>query len=91
MLELQKSANAAQAPLITKALEKETDPEIKTFLQMVAATANLQSHNLCSRIFRIFSPELLTGISRLKDGPAFSLAIAIVRVWLECFRESNAA
>ncbi|MBI1889153.1 MAG: urea ABC transporter permease subunit UrtB [Burkholderiales bacterium] len=41
--ELQKSANAAQAPLINKALEKETDPEIKPLLQLAAATANLES------------------------------------------------
>jgi urea transport system permease protein len=43
VLELQKSANVAQAPLINKALAKETDPEIKLLLQMVAATTNLQS------------------------------------------------
>ncbi|MDB5842457.1 MAG: urtB [Herminiimonas sp.] len=42
-LELQKSAELAQAPLIEKALQKETDPAIKAILQRVAATANLQS------------------------------------------------
>ncbi|MFZ6845413.1 urea ABC transporter permease subunit UrtB [Undibacterium sp. RuTC16W] len=43
VLELQKSASPEQAPLITKALAKENDPEIKSLLQLVVATANLQS------------------------------------------------
>ncbi|CAN5147989.1 urea ABC transporter permease subunit UrtB [soil metagenome] len=49
VLELQKSANAAQAPLINKALEKENDPDIKSLLQMVAATTNLQSPDVSVR------------------------------------------
>jgi urea transport system permease protein len=49
VLELQKSANIAQAPLVSKALEKESDPEIKALLQLVAATANLQSPDVAIR------------------------------------------
>jgi urea transport system permease protein len=41
--DLEKSAGVEQAPLIIKALAKETDPEIKSLLELVAATANLQS------------------------------------------------
>ena len=48
-LELQKSADIAQAPLIAKALEKETDPAIKSILQLVVATANLQSTDAAMR------------------------------------------
>ena len=42
-LEMEKSADPAQLPLILKALEKEADPQIKSLLQLVAATANLKS------------------------------------------------
>ena len=42
-LALQKTATPAQIPLIVKALQVETDPGIKGMLQLVAATANLQS------------------------------------------------
>ena len=49
VLEMQKSANAAQAPLIGKALAKEIDPEIKALLRLVAATANLQSPDAALR------------------------------------------
>lgn len=38
-----KSADAAQAPLINKALEKETDADIRGMLQLAVATANLQA------------------------------------------------
>ena len=41
--ELQKGADAAQAPLIVKALTQEKDSEIRPLLEMAAATANLQS------------------------------------------------
>jgi urea transport system permease protein len=41
--ELQKSVTLAQAPLIDKALARESDAEIRPLLQLVAATANLQS------------------------------------------------
>ncbi|RYE79519.1 MAG: urea ABC transporter permease subunit UrtB, partial [Oxalobacteraceae bacterium] len=41
--ELQKGADAAQAPLIVKALAAEQDPEIRPLLEKAAATANLQS------------------------------------------------
>jgi urea transport system permease protein len=40
---LQKSVTLAQAPLIEKALVTESDAEIRPMLQLVAATANLQS------------------------------------------------
>lgn len=42
-LDLQKSADITQSPLIAKALTRESDPEIKSILAMVAATANMQS------------------------------------------------
>jgi urea transport system permease protein len=48
-LELQKSADIAQAPLIKKALAKEQDPEIKSILELVAATADLQSPDAAIR------------------------------------------
>ncbi|MBC7499308.1 MAG: urea ABC transporter permease subunit UrtB [Herminiimonas sp.] len=48
-LELQKTATVEQAPLIVKALATETDPYIKSLLQLVAATANLQSPNASVR------------------------------------------
>ncbi|MET0964648.1 MAG: urea ABC transporter permease subunit UrtB, partial [Noviherbaspirillum sp.] len=41
--ELLKGADAAQAPLIVKALTQEKDPEIRPLLELAAATANLQS------------------------------------------------
>lgn len=40
---LQKTATPAQAPLIAVALQKETDPAIRQILELVSATANLQS------------------------------------------------
>jgi urea transport system permease protein len=48
-LELQKSPDATQAPLISKALAKEADPEIKAILELVVATANLQSPDAAAR------------------------------------------
>ena len=42
-VEMQKTVTAAQAPLVTRALIKETDPDIRAILQLVAATGNLQS------------------------------------------------
>jgi urea transport system permease protein len=48
-LALQKRADADQLPLIAKALEKETDPDIKATLQMVAATANLRAPEAATR------------------------------------------
>ena len=41
--ELQKGADAAQAPLIVKALAAEKDSEIRPLLEKAAATANLES------------------------------------------------
>ncbi len=40
---LLKNADASQAPLINKALQKESDPAIKAMLQLAVATANLTS------------------------------------------------
>lgn len=48
--ELQKNAGATHAPLVEKALEKETDPEIREMLQLVAATANLSSEDAAVRL-----------------------------------------
>lgn len=48
-LEMQKSADPTQLPLITKALEKESDAEIKAVLKLVAATANLHSSDAATR------------------------------------------
>ncbi len=42
-LELQKSTSPAQAPLIQKAFDKESDAAIKAILQLLLSTANLQS------------------------------------------------
>ncbi|MRW90029.1 urea ABC transporter permease subunit UrtB [Duganella sp. FT80W] len=47
--ELQKSATLAQAPLIEKALAQEKDTDIRELLQLVAATANLQSPDAVKR------------------------------------------
>jgi urea transport system permease protein len=47
--ELQKSATLAQAPLIEKALGKETDAEIRSLLRLVAATANLHAPHAAQR------------------------------------------
>lgn len=44
-LAVQKNADTGQLPLITKALEKEKDPEIRGALQLAAAAANLQSQD----------------------------------------------
>ena len=46
---LQKTATPAQAPLIIAALQKETDPDIKALLELVSATANLQSPDAALR------------------------------------------
>ncbi len=46
---LQKTATPAQAPLIAAALKKETDPGIKALLELVSATANLQSPDAAVR------------------------------------------
>lgn len=47
--ELQKSVTLIQVPLIEKALANEQDAEIRPMLQLVAATANLQSPNAAKR------------------------------------------
>jgi urea transport system permease protein len=46
---MEKNADPAQLPLIEKALAKESDPEIKGVLQLVAATANLHSPDAATR------------------------------------------
>ena len=48
-LDLEKNADAAQLPLISKALEKETDAGIKRILQFAVATANLQASDPATR------------------------------------------
>ena len=47
--ELMKTADPAQIPLISKALHKESDPEIQATLQQVIATANLHSPDAATR------------------------------------------
>ncbi|MES2071853.1 MAG: urea ABC transporter permease subunit UrtB [Pseudomonadota bacterium] len=47
--ELQKDASLEQLPLVSKAYVKENDPEIKGILQLVIATANLQSPDAAQR------------------------------------------
>ena len=54
-LDLQKDADAAQTPLIAKALEKESDAEIQTILRMTIATANLQSPDAAVRKAAVIS------------------------------------
>lgn len=49
-LQLQKNASIEQAPLIAKALERETDPTIKAMLVLVRATANLESDDPAVRL-----------------------------------------
>ncbi|MES2259232.1 MAG: urea ABC transporter permease subunit UrtB [Pseudomonadota bacterium] len=49
VLSLQKSVSYEQAPLIAKALARENDPEIKTLLQLTAATANLHAPDAALR------------------------------------------
>lgn len=48
-LAMQHSADAAQLPLVNKALEKETDTEVRDVLQLVAATANLHAEDAATR------------------------------------------
>jgi urea transport system permease protein len=47
--QMQQSASLEQAPLINKALEKETDPRIKAVLELAVANANLHSPDAASR------------------------------------------
>ncbi|RJG01964.1 urea ABC transporter permease subunit UrtB [Noviherbaspirillum sedimenti] len=91
--ELQKSASAAQAPLINKALEKETDPEIKAMLQLVAATANLVSPDAALRLAAVkalatssnasLKPVLLGMLEKNPDGsyaePEETVRVEVVR------------
>ncbi|MEN3363820.1 MAG: urea transport system permease protein [Burkholderiales bacterium] len=48
-LDLQKNADPTLLPLIGMALKKETDPKIRSILQMAAATANLQAPDPATR------------------------------------------
>ncbi|MFC7513465.1 urea ABC transporter permease subunit UrtB [Herbaspirillum sp. GCM10030257] len=66
-LAMQKGADPGQLPLITRALEKETDPQIKSVLQMVVATANLQSPDAATRKSAV---EALKGSSNANLKPA---------------------
>jgi urea transport system permease protein len=77
-LALQNSADAAQAPLIAKALEKESDPEIKSILELAAATANLESPDAAIRKAAVkalagttnasLRPVLLAMLDKKPDG-----------------------
>jgi urea transport system permease protein len=91
-LAMQKNADPAQLPLITKALEKETDPKIKPILQLVAATASLESPDAATRKTAVLAladssnanliPTLRAMIERKPDHsyvePDESVRIAVV-------------
>lgn len=91
-LDLQKSADIAQTPLIAKALTKESDPEIKSVLQLVIATANLQSPDASVRKAAVISlrdstntslkPTLQKMLDKNPDGsyidPDVSVRVAAV-------------
>ena len=47
--QMRQSASLEQASLINKALEKETDPRIKSILELAAASANLHSPDAAAR------------------------------------------
>ncbi len=49
-LELQRSMAPEQLPLVQKALEQETDTQIRSILSLVAATAQLQSEDAALRL-----------------------------------------
>jgi urea transport system permease protein len=65
-LDLQRNAEPGQLPLIAKALEKETDGEIKSILQLVAASINLQSPDAAIRKAAV---EALAGSSNANLKP----------------------
>jgi len=48
-LDLQKRVDPAQLPLIEKAYEKETDPDVRATLKLVVATAHLQAPDAATR------------------------------------------
>jgi urea transport system permease protein len=91
-LEMQKSADPAQIPLITKALEKEADAQVKAILQLVAATANLQSPDAETRKAAVIAlsdstnanlkPTLTHMLEKNADGtynePDESVRVAVV-------------
>ena len=92
-LELQKRADPGQLPLITKALAKETDPDIKATLQLVAATTNLQAPDAATRRSAVealadssnasLKPVLQHLLEKNPDGtnvePDQSVRVAVVR------------
>lgn len=63
---LQTDASLEQLPLISKAYAKESDPEVKSLLQLVIATANLQSPGAAQRKAAVTS---LVGSSNAKLKP----------------------
>lgn len=63
---LQTDASLEQLPLISKAYAKESDPEVKSLLQLVIATANLQSLGAAQRKAAVTS---LVGSSNAKLKP----------------------
>ncbi|MEN3297896.1 MAG: urea transport system permease protein, partial [Burkholderiales bacterium] len=91
-LAMQKNADAGQLPLITKALQKETDPKIRSVLQLVAATANLESPDAATRKSAVLAlaessnanlvPTLRAMVEKKPDGsyaePDESVRIATV-------------
>jgi urea transport system permease protein len=91
-LGLEKSIDAAQLPLVMKALERETDPAIKSVLQMAAATANLQSPDPAARKEAVktladstnanLKPALMRMLEKNPDGsygePDESVRVAVV-------------
>lgn len=63
---LQTDASLEQLPLISKAYAKESDPDVKSLLQLVIATANLQSPDAAQRKAAVTS---LVGSSNAKLKP----------------------
>lgn len=92
-LELQKSASLAQAPLISRALAKETDPEIKSLLQLIFAAVSLESPDASVRKAAVMDlaqssnaslrPALQKMLDKHPDGafvePDESIRVEVVR------------
>ena len=70
---LQKTATPAQAPLIAAALKKETDTGIRVLLELVSATANLQSPDPVVRKGAVIA---LTGSSNANLKPILQKMLA---------------
>ncbi len=80
-LELQKKVTLEQIPLIRIALAKESDDEIRASLELIMATANLQSPDAKSRLMAVHAlaqstnaklkPLLQTMLEKSPDGDFF--------------------